>query len=188
MTTCPRRPPGLLCNPRSHPGGGGSGSAPRLPHENCAAVKSTRSGGLSLCRTARVRFPVPQPTSTTVSSPPTPSSSRPREIFRARVSSSSQPSQLSAMPGSSDLVPFWVYEEGSSRVERRVPRIPFSREVGQLDRLKRSLALYRLVFGQPRQEDLLAHISENVDLSAAEQTTTSWRISLQPPQDSEPSD
>ena len=83
--------------------------------------------------------------------------------------------------GSSDLVPFWVYEEGSARVERRVPLIPFSREVDQLDRLKRSLALYRLVFGQPRQEDLLAHISENLKLSNAEQTTTSWQVSLQPP-------
>ncbi len=90
-------------------------------------------------------------------------------------------------PGSSDLVPFWVYEEGSARVERRVPLIPFSREVGQLDRLKRSLALYRLVFGQPRQEDLLAHISENVELSDAEQMTTSWRISLQPSEDTESS-
>ena len=83
--------------------------------------------------------------------------------------------------GSSDLVPFWVYEEGSARVERRVPLIPFSREVGQLDRLKSSLTLYRLVFGQPRQEDLLAYISETLELSNADQTTTSWQISLQPP-------
>ena len=88
---------------------------------------------------------------------------------------------------SSDLVPFWVYEEGTARVERRVPLIPFSKEVGQLERLKRSLALYRLVFGQPRQEDLLAHISEHVKLADAEKTTTSWRISLQPPDRTEPS-
>ena len=80
----------------------------------------------------------------------------------------------------SDLVPFWVYEEGSARVERRVPLIPLSREVGQLKRLKRSLALYRLVFGQPRQEDLLAHIAATVDPSDAERTTRSWRICLQP--------
>lgn len=85
--------------------------------------------------------------------------------------------------GSSDLVPFWIYEEGSARVERRVPLIPFSREVGQLHRLKQNLALYRLVFGQPRQEDLLAYISQNVGTSDAEHATASWRISLQPPED-----
>ena len=88
----------------------------------------------------------------------------------------------------SDLVPFWVYEEGTARVERRVPLIPFSREVGRLERLKRSLTIYRLVFGQPRQEDLLAHISEHVRLSDSEKMTTSWRISLQPPDNTQPQD
>jgi hypothetical protein len=34
--------------------------------------------------------------------------------------------------------------------------LPLSREHEQLRRLKRSLAVYRLTFGQPRQEDLLA--------------------------------
>jgi hypothetical protein len=91
------------------------------------------------------------------------------------------------LAGSSDLVPFWIYEQGSARIERRVPLIPFSREVGQLHQLKKNLALYRLVFGQPRQEDLLAHISHNVELSDAEQATASWRISLQPPEDDDES-
>jgi hypothetical protein len=58
--------------------------------------------------------------------------------------------------GANELIPFWIYEiEGGARVERRVPQFPFSREVGKLDRLQRELAVYRLVFGQPRQEDLL---------------------------------
>jgi hypothetical protein len=82
---------------------------------------------------------------------------------------------------SSDLVPFWVYEEGPARVERRVPMIPFSKETGQFERLKRSLALYRLVFGQPRQEDLLAHIAESIDIDVSEKIAESWRIILQPP-------
>ena len=83
--------------------------------------------------------------------------------------------------GCSDLIPYWVYEEGSARIERRVPLIPFSKEVGQLERLKRSLALYRLVFGQPRQEDLLTHLTNRMDLNEAEAATTRWRISLEPP-------
>lgn len=53
-----------------------------------------------------------------------------------------------------DLIPYWIYE-GSVRVERRVPMLPFSREVTRLAWLKRSLTVYRLAFGQPRQDDLL---------------------------------
>lgn len=56
-----------------------------------------------------------------------------------------------------DLIPYWIYE-GSVRVERRVPMLPFSREVSRLAWLKRSLAVYRLAFGQPRQDDLLDYL------------------------------
>lgn len=56
-----------------------------------------------------------------------------------------------------DLVPYWLYE-GSVKVERRVPLLPFSREVTRLDWLKRSLTVYRLAFGQPRQDDLLNYL------------------------------
>ncbi|HAY20640.1 MAG TPA: helicase, partial [Desulfobacterales bacterium] len=84
--------------------------------------------------------------------------------------------------GSSDLVPFWIFElEDGAHIERWVPLLPFSREVQQLERLKRSLALYRLVFGQPRQEDLLAHLTERVSPEQAEGLAHAWRISLAPP-------
>ena len=56
-----------------------------------------------------------------------------------------------------DLIPYWIYE-GSVRVERRVPMLPFSREVTRLAWLKRSLTVYRLAFGQPRQDDLLEYL------------------------------
>lgn len=56
-----------------------------------------------------------------------------------------------------DLIPYWIYE-GSVRVERRVPILPFSREVTRLAWLKRSLTVYRLAFGQPRQDDLLNYL------------------------------
>jgi hypothetical protein len=56
-----------------------------------------------------------------------------------------------------DLIPYWIYE-GSVRVERRVPMLPFSREITRLARLKRSLTVYRLAFGQPRQDDLLDYL------------------------------
>jgi hypothetical protein len=80
-----------------------------------------------------------------------------------------------------DLVPYWVYEtEGGARVERRVPLLPYSREVEQLARLKRSLALYRLVFGQPRQEDLLAHLTARLSDADAQKAAAAWRLSLAP--------
>ncbi len=56
-----------------------------------------------------------------------------------------------------DLIPFWLFP-GNAKIERHVPAIPFSREIERLDKLRRALAIYRMVFGQSRQEDLLAYI------------------------------
>ena len=82
--------------------------------------------------------------------------------------------------GASDLVPYWLFEEGDTRVERRVPLLPYSREVGQLARLKRGLALYRLVFGQPRQEDLLGFLIDKLPEEDAERIVEEWKIDLSP--------
>jgi hypothetical protein len=81
--------------------------------------------------------------------------------------------------GKTDLVPYWIFE-GTASVERRIPLLPFSKEVGKLKRLKRGLALYRTFFGQPRQEDLMLILSQNVDLESAD--LSNWLISLQPPE------
>lgn len=53
-----------------------------------------------------------------------------------------------------DLVPFWMLE-GKARIERIALLPPMSREVRRYERLMRSLATYRLAFGQPRQAELL---------------------------------
>lgn len=82
--------------------------------------------------------------------------------------------------GTSDIVPYWVFEGGSSRIERRVPLIPLSKEVYHLEKLKRGLALYRLVFGQPRQQDLLAYLMETMNEEEAREVTSKWSISLEP--------
>lgn len=84
-------------------------------------------------------------------------------------------------PAQSDLIPFWVYENGPARVERRVPMLPMSREQTQLRKLKERLAIYRLVFGQPRQEDLLAHLEARAARGEPIAELTKWRISLTPP-------
>jgi hypothetical protein len=80
-------------------------------------------------------------------------------------------------PGKGDLIPYWIYPiENGATVERRVPMLPFSREQQRLPDLKASLAVYRLVFGQPRQEDLLSHLKER-DPDAL----SAWRLDLSPP-------
>ena len=65
--------------------------------------------------------------------------------------------------GDSDLVPHWI-ASGDCRVERHVPLLPYAREVEAFSRLKRQLAAYRVVFGQPRQQELIA-LLERADFS-----------------------
>jgi len=84
--------------------------------------------------------------------------------------------------GQADLVPFWVFE-GPWKIERRVPLFPLSRETFRLEDLKRSLALYRLVFGQPRQEELLRLLRSRVEGSVATDDLLRYRIDLTPTAD-----
>jgi hypothetical protein len=63
-----------------------------------------------------------------------------------------------------DLTPYWVYApEGGHQIERYVPAAPLSREAARYHRLLRTMGAYRLVMGQPRQEDLLRYVGENVE-------------------------
>lgn len=79
----------------------------------------------------------------------------------------------------SDLIPYWIYE-GPVKVERRVPTLPFSREVRRLEWLKRSLTLYRLAFGQPRQEDLLEYLHSLLGSDMSAEDLAELQIQLQP--------
>jgi hypothetical protein len=79
--------------------------------------------------------------------------------------------------GSGDLVPFWIYSEGEARIERHVPALPLSRDRERMEQLQKSLVVYRMVFGQSRQEDLAAFLMsrlEKVDMDKL-------RIDLSPP-------
>ena len=77
----------------------------------------------------------------------------------------------------SDLIPCWV-SHGDCRVERRVPLLPYTKEESTFRRLKRQLAAYRVVFGQPRQEELLSLLDQS-GLSLGE--LRQWAIDLSPP-------
>src|SRR5690606_3482668 len=79
--------------------------------------------------------------------------------------------------GESDLVPFWI-APGSWRVQRRVPMLPYTSEVEAFARLKRQLAAYRVVFGQPRQEELMA-LLERAEIRV--EALRGWAVNLSPP-------
>lgn len=81
--------------------------------------------------------------------------------------------------GLRDIEPYWVYE-GTARIERHVPLLPLSREVEQLARLRRSLAAYRLVFGQPRQEDLADYLRDRMPPEDLSRLVDRLRIDLTP--------
>ena len=79
--------------------------------------------------------------------------------------------------GNDDLVPCWI-APGKYRVERHVPIFPYTREVEAFERLKRQLAAYRVVFGQPRQEELVTLLNHaNLDIIQLKD----WAIDLSPP-------
>ena len=73
----------------------------------------------------------------------------------------------------SEITPFWIFTRpGGAVIERYVPAMPLSRETQNYHRLLRTLGAYRLVIGQPRQEDLIRYVGGE----------TSWLgIDLSPP-------
>ena len=77
----------------------------------------------------------------------------------------------------SDLVPHWI-APGEHRVQRHVPQLPYTAEIAAFDRLKRQLAAYRVVFGQPRQEELVTLLDRSgVDV----EKLRDWAVDLSPP-------
>ena len=85
-------------------------------------------------------------------------------------------------PHASDMVPFWVYPvDGGARIERHVPALPLSRDRQLMDALRRSLAAYRMVFGQARQEDLMAYLLDRFSEEEVAEYAEVLRMDLEPP-------
>jgi hypothetical protein len=81
----------------------------------------------------------------------------------------------------SDIVPFWLYQiDGGAQIERHVPSQRLSREQEQLALLKRALVVYRMVFGQSRQEDLTRYLRDHVSQSEIHRVAEEMRITLEP--------
>ncbi len=60
--------------------------------------------------------------------------------------------------GKCELVPYWHVETDGIKIERIVPMYPFSSDQAKLTKILKTLAVYRLAFGQPRQAELVEHL------------------------------
>jgi hypothetical protein len=76
--------------------------------------------------------------------------------------------------GAGDMRPWWVFT-GDAAIQRLVPTLPLSAEVGRLQELVKATSLYRMTLGQPRQSELLEVLA---GLSPAEQQQVRDAISI----------
>ncbi len=61
------------------------------------------------------------------------------------------------------------------RIQRYVPYFSTSRDAARYERLKAGLALYRLVFGQMNQEDLLTRLQDQLETRSPEEKERTYR-------------
>jgi hypothetical protein len=80
-----------------------------------------------------------------------------------------------------DLIPYWVYPvPDGAFIERYVPALPLSRDIERYGALRASLALYRMVFGQPRQEELVSYLAKVLEPADVRAAGEALSISLDP--------
>lgn len=81
-----------------------------------------------------------------------------------------------------ELIPYWITNANDEiKIERFVPLLPFSKDLEKYKIIEKSLAFYRLTFGQPRQEELLnAIMNENLTESELEILRNEYMINLCP--------
>lgn len=86
----------------------------------------------------------------------------------------------------SEMLPWWTYpavlDRSDYRIRRYLPHLPLSREIVRAEQLGRSLAAYRMVFGQARQEDLLRFLMDRLTDDELEQHSELLQVNLAPPE------
>jgi hypothetical protein len=83
--------------------------------------------------------------------------------------------------GLTDLVPFWSYDiEDGYCIRRCVPTFPMSRDREHLENLQSTLVAYRMVLGQPRQEDLVNFLNRRLEEEKGQGVFKGWPIDLSP--------
>jgi hypothetical protein len=80
-----------------------------------------------------------------------------------------------------DLVPYWIFEfDNCYKIYRYIPALPLSREKIQMDNLRSSLVAYRMILGQPRQEDLMFFLHKRFDDGVDPKELLNFKIDLSP--------
>lgn len=82
-----------------------------------------------------------------------------------------------------ELVPYWHVETSGFeqyRIERIIPFYPFSRDRAKLSSILRTLAIYRLAFGQPRQSELIDHLLKHVPATKIPEVRKRLLVDLSP--------
>ena len=82
--------------------------------------------------------------------------------------------------GKCEMIPFWHVEADLYQIERIIPFYPFSRDRAKLSSLLKTLALYRLAFGQPRQAELVEHLLTNISASRIKEIRSKLMVDLSP--------
>jgi hypothetical protein len=72
--------------------------------------------------------------------------------------------------------------EDGAKVERHILALRLSRELDRLKRLRDALPVYRLAFGQARQEDMIDHLLVRLGPDRAAALAAELRIDLTPRQ------
>ena len=83
--------------------------------------------------------------------------------------------------GDGGRIPHWVFTEGDARIQRYTPVLPLSRDAARIDSLRKALTVYRMVFGQPRQDDLMEFILREVPEDCRDALAAALTIDLSPP-------
>jgi len=102
--------------------------------------------------------------------------------FCDRWSTAFEAAAIEHASASNEVKPYWVFPApGGAVIERHVPALPLSRDADKLVALRSALALYRMVFGQPRQDELVKFLQTRLSASEIELAVKELRIDLEPP-------
>ena len=89
--------------------------------------------------------------------------------------------ELSRAQDLTDIVPYWVFApDGGAAIERHLLNWALSRDQHRADALKRAVAIYRLAFGQPRQDDLLSYLAGTIDPDELSRLADKLKVDLTP--------
>ena len=81
----------------------------------------------------------------------------------------------------SGLIPYWITKHTeTAKIERHVPVFRLSKDKEHYDLLRKSLVVYRMAFGQNRQEDLIEYLLKHFSQEYIEKISKELQIDLSP--------